>query len=128
MLNRYAAAFENADIAALTELLRDDAVLAMPPLPTWFTGREQIGLFLRSHVLHRPGDFKMIPTAANGQPALAEYRRGRDGVRRAFGIQVLTLSASRIARVVAFLDPGLFAAFGLPPALPAGTAARPSRR
>jgi RNA polymerase sigma-70 factor (ECF subfamily) len=127
LLNRYAAAFENADVAALTELLHDDAVLEMPPLPTWFAGREQIVLFLRSHVLRQPGDFTTIPTAANGQPALAEYRRGQDGVYRAFGVQVLTVSAARIARAVAFLDPGLFPAFGLPAALPAGAATARSR-
>jgi len=118
LLNRYAAAFENADIGALTELLRDDAVLEMPPLPTWFAGREQIGRFLQSHLVHQPGAYIMIPTAANGQPALAEYRRDQDGVHRAHTVQVLTLNDSRVARVVAFHDPGLFAAFGLPPALP----------
>src|SRR5215468_772158 len=118
LLNRYATAFENADIAALTELLRDDAVLEMPPLPTWFAGREQIGRFLQSHLVHQPGAYIMIPTAANGQPALAEYRRDQDGVHRAHTVQVLTLNDSRVARVVAFHDPGLFAAFGLPPALP----------
>jgi hypothetical protein len=32
----------------------------------------------------------MIPTAANGQPALASYMRGPDGVHRAHAIQVLT--------------------------------------
>jgi RNA polymerase sigma-70 factor (ECF subfamily) len=119
LLNRYAAAFESADVAALTELLRDDAVLEMPPLPTWFTGREQIGRFLQSHILRQPGAFIMIATAANGQPALAEYRREHDGVFRCHGVQVLTLTASRIARVVVFLDPGLVPVFGLPPALPA---------
>ena len=122
LLNRYAAAFENADVTALAELLRDDAVFEMPPLPAWFTGREHIGLFLESHVLLQPGDLTMIPTAANGQPALAAYRRGRDGVRRAYAVQVLTVTASRVARVVAFLDPGLFAVFGLPPVLPGASA------
>jgi RNA polymerase sigma-70 factor, ECF subfamily len=119
LLNRYAAAFENADVAALAELLRDDAVLEMPPLPAWFTGRERIALFLRSHVLLRPGDFTMIPTAANGQPALAAYRRGQDGVYRANSLEVLTLTGARIAHIVAFVDPGLFVPFGLPPELPA---------
>ena len=122
LLNRYAAAFENADITALTELLRHDAVLEMPPQPAWFTGREQIGRFLRSHVLRQPGEFILIPTAANGQPALAAYRRDHDGVHRAHAVQVLTLSAQTISRVVAFLDPALVTAFGLPPALPAATA------
>ena len=118
LLNRYAAAFENADITALTDLLRDDAVVEMPPLPTWFTGRDRIQRFLQSHVLRQPGEFVMIPTAANGQPALAEYRRGPDGVHHAHGVQVLTVTDSRVARIAAFHDPGLFAAFGLPPVLP----------
>jgi len=118
LLNRYAAAFQNADIAALTELLHDDAVLEMPPMPAWFAGREHVGLFLRTHLLRQPGEFTMIPTAANGQPALAAYRRGRDGVYRANGIEMLTFTGSRIARIVVFLDPGLFASFGLACELP----------
>jgi RNA polymerase sigma-70 factor, ECF subfamily len=118
LLNQYATAFENADISTLTALLRDDAVFEMPPLAAWFAGREHIELFLRSHVLRQPGAFRMLPAAANGQPALAGYRRGPDGVYRANAIEVLTISASRVTHVVAFLDPPLFPAFGLPPALP----------
>jgi hypothetical protein len=76
----------------------------LPPLPTWFTGREQIRLLLQSHALLRPGDFTVIRTAANGQPALAIYHRDQDGMRQACAIQVLTFTASRVARVVAFRD------------------------
>jgi RNA polymerase sigma-70 factor (ECF subfamily) len=118
LLNRYATAFQNADIAALTELLHDDAVLEMPPMPTWFAGREDVALFLQTHLLRQPGEFTMIPTAANGQPALAAYRRGGDGEYRANGIEMLTFAGSRIARIVVFLDPGLFASFGLAQELP----------
>jgi RNA polymerase sigma-70 factor (ECF subfamily) len=125
LLDQYAAALENADVAALMRLLRADAVVEMPPLPTWFAGREQIGRFLSIHVLHEPGGLRMVPTAANGQSALAAYRRGRDGVYRAHGVQVLTLTAAGIARIVSFIDPGLFGAFGLPPELPAGRSAAP---
>jgi RNA polymerase sigma-70 factor, ECF subfamily len=114
LLNRYARAFETADIAALTELLRKDAVLEMPPLPTWYAGRDNVGLFLGTHVLRKPGTFKLFPTAANGQPALAEYQRGPDGVYRAFGVQVLTVSAAGIVRIVAFLDPALPVKSGFP--------------
>jgi RNA polymerase sigma-70 factor (ECF subfamily) len=128
LLGRYAAAFENADITALMQLLRDDAVFEMPPIPTWFTGRELIGRFLQTWVLDQPGDFRMIPTAANGQPALAAYMRGHDGVHHAHGIQVLTTAASRVTRVVSFNDPGLVAIFGLPQALPAAPAAAPAPR
>jgi RNA polymerase sigma-70 factor (ECF subfamily) len=119
LLDRFTTAFENADVAALTELLRDDAVLEMPPRLAWFAGREHVGLFLGTHVLRQPGDFRLIQTAANGQPAVAEYRRGPDGAFRAHGVAVLTFAGSRIARIVSFLDPGLLAAFGLPEALPA---------
>jgi RNA polymerase sigma-70 factor (ECF subfamily) len=128
LLGRYAAAFENADITALMQLLRDDAVFEMPPIPTWFTGRELIGRFLQTWVLDQPGDFRMIPTAANGQPALAAYMRGHDGVHHAHGIQVLTTAASRVTRVVSFNDPGLVGIFGLPQALPAAPAAAPAPR
>jgi RNA polymerase sigma-70 factor, ECF subfamily len=91
----------------------------MPPRLAWFAGREHVGLFLRTHVLRQAGDFRLIQTAANGQPAVAEYRRGPDGVFRAHGVAVLTFTGSRIARIVSFLDPGLLPAFDLPQALPA---------
>ena len=127
LLDQYAAAFQNADITAVMQLLRDDAVFEMPPEPTWFTGRELIGRFLQSRVLTEPGRFQMIPTAANGQPAFAAYLRGRDGIYRAHSICVLTTAASRVTRVTSFNDPGLFATFGLPQAAPAAAALVPGR-
>jgi len=119
ILDRYAAAIESADVTALMELLHEDATFEMPPMPTWFRGRENIGRFLATRVLTGPGVLTAVLAAANGQPALAIYRRAEDGTRRAYGVQVLTLRGSRIAGVVAFLDPALFPAFGLPPELPA---------
>jgi RNA polymerase sigma-70 factor (ECF subfamily) len=52
---------------------------------------------------------------ANGQPAFAAYRRGRDGTYEAHALQVLTVTATGVARLVIFLDPALFRTFGLPP-------------
>ena len=124
LLDRYAAAFETADVAALTRLLRADAVFEMPPQPTWFTGRDLIGRFLASRVLSGNA-FRMVPVAANGQPAFAAYLRDSDGVFHAHAIQVLTVSAGQIARLVSFNDSGLFPAFGLPPTFPV-TAPEPS--
>jgi RNA polymerase sigma-70 factor (ECF subfamily) len=125
LLDRYATAFQNADITAVMQLLRDDAVFEMPPQPTWFAGRELIERFLQSLVLTEPGRFQMIPTAANGQPALAAYMRDGGGVYRAHAVQVLTVAASRITRVTSFNDPGLLATFGLPQAVPAAPAPAP---
>jgi RNA polymerase sigma-70 factor (ECF subfamily) len=96
----------------------------MPPQATWFAGRGPVGRFLAFRVLVRPGDFAMVPATANGQPAFAAYLRGHDGVHRAHAVQVLTVSATSIARVVSFNQPELFPLFGLPETLPA-TAARP---
>lgn len=118
LVDRYAAAIENADVAALVELLHENATFEMPPMPMWFRGRENIGLFLGRRVLTGPGVFTLLPAAANGQPALAVYRRAEDGTRRAYGIQVLTLRNGHIASVVAFLNPALFPAFDLPAELP----------
>jgi RNA polymerase sigma-70 factor (ECF subfamily) len=118
LLDRYAAAVENADVTALVGLLEENATFEMPPIPVWFRGRESIGRFLGARVLTAPGVLTLVPTAANGQPAMAIYRRD-DGVRRAHGIQVLTMGAAGVRGVVSFLDPGLFSAFGLPPEWPA---------
>jgi RNA polymerase sigma-70 factor (ECF subfamily) len=118
LLDQYAAAFENADGVALTRLLRADAVLEMPPSPTWFAGRDQIGRFLAARVLRQRGDFTMVAVAANGQPGFAAYLRDRDGHYRAHAVHVLTVDATGITRVVSFNQPGLFAIFGLPPVLP----------
>jgi RNA polymerase sigma-70 factor (ECF subfamily) len=114
LLDRYATAFQNADITALMRLLTADAVYEMPPIPTWFTGRQAIGRFLTSRVPANPADIHFVPTAANGQPALATYRRDRDGTHHAHSIQVFTLTASHIARVISFQDLTLFTTFGLP--------------
>jgi RNA polymerase sigma-70 factor, ECF subfamily len=119
IVDKYAAAFENADIAALTRLLHDDAEIEMPPIPTWFAGREQVVAFLAARVLRRPGDFRMFPTAANGQPAVACYLRDHDGVHRAHAIAVLTVAGSRISRIVSFNDPALLTVFGMPQVAPA---------
>jgi RNA polymerase sigma-70 factor, ECF subfamily len=114
LLDRYCAAFENADMAALTELLQADVRLEMPPVPMWFTGREAVTRFLAARAFTKPGEMALIPTAANGQPAVAEYRCADDGVMRAHSIHVITVGTTGIAALTVFLDPALFSTFGLP--------------
>ncbi len=116
-LDRYVAAFEQADIQRLVQLLRADVELEMPPIPTWFTGRDAVAGFLAARVLRAPGHWAMVPTRANGQPAFAEYGRTSDGSYAAHGIQVLTFIGPRISRILAFNDTALFPVFGLPPTL-----------
>ena len=114
MLERFAAALENADASALAELLRADAALEMPPLRTWFRGRQDVARFAASQLLTEPGRLWLIPVMANGQPAFAVYQRGPDGGYHAHAVLVLTVTATGIARIVSFQNPGLFGSFGLP--------------
>jgi RNA polymerase sigma-70 factor, ECF subfamily len=127
LLDQYAAAFENADASALSRLLAEDAVFEMPPILTWFAGRDPIAHFLGTRVLGRPGDFKTVPIAANSQPGVAFYLLEPDGLHHAHAVQVLTISGARIAHVVSFNQPGLFPVFGLPPVLPTTTGAAEPR-
>ncbi len=114
LLDRFAAAFENADVTALAELLREDVALEMPPLLTWFSGRQTVASFIGSRVFARFGRFRMVPVMANGQPAFAGYTCGDDGSYHAHEVLVPTLTTTGIARIVVFLNPELFAMFGLP--------------
>ncbi len=108
LLDRYAMAFEKADMAALMEVLTEDAVFEMPPVPTWFAGREAIREFLLAKVLRGPRDIRMVPVRANGGPAFAVFRGGGP-----HSIHVPEFSGTRIARVVSFQDPALLKRFGL---------------
>jgi ketosteroid isomerase-like protein len=105
LLDRYCAAFEAGDVAALTDLLQTDIRLEMPPMPVWFTGRDAVMRFLATRALAQVGDVAMVPTSANGQPAVAEYRRTEDGVLRAHSIHVITAGTGGIEAIIVFLDP-----------------------
>lgn len=82
LLDRYATAFQDADVTALADLLREDVVMEMPPHRVWFADRADVTRFLATHILTAPGRLLMIPAAANGQPALAVYERDPDGTYR----------------------------------------------
>jgi RNA polymerase sigma-70 factor, ECF subfamily len=114
ILDRFAAAFESADVTALAGLLREDVALEMPPTLTWFAGREAVMAFYALRALTAPGRFRLVPVMANGQPASAVYQRDHDGGYQAYAITVPMLTSTGIARIVTFLDPGLFGLFGLP--------------
>lgn len=115
LLDRYMAAFERADVDGLAELLRADVELEMPPIPTWFIGRDAVCGFLARVVLPAADQWRLAYTRANGAPAFAMYRRAADGSYRAHGLDVLSFVGGRISRIVAFNDPTVVAAFGLPP-------------
>jgi RNA polymerase sigma-70 factor, ECF subfamily len=120
LLARYVQAWETADTDGLLALLRDDAILSMPPLPAWFSGKNDIRKFIASYLFAGPdrGRFRLAATRANGCPAYAVYQRHNNLFHPA-ALQVLTLHQDKIARLDDFLvsDAHLFSRFGLPPYL-----------
>jgi RNA polymerase sigma-70 factor, ECF subfamily len=113
LLTAYIDAFERHDVDALVALLRDDAVLEMPPFELWMRGPDDIRRFILSVDALR--EEVVIPVAANGSPAVAAYRPAAPGgPPRPFAIQVLDVVAGRISAIHVFLAPALFELFGLP--------------
>jgi RNA polymerase sigma factor (sigma-70 family) len=119
LLQRYVRAWEDADLDGFVALLRDDAVLSMPPMPQWFLGPDSIRTFFaRAWRWAGPDSRRLIPAGANRQPAFAFYVRGPDDLERhAHSIWLPTLQDDAVAAITGFIDPRLFAPFGLPPIL-----------
>lgn len=117
LLDRYVSAFESADMAALAAVLHEDVTLDMPPLPVWFRGRSAVTGFFGTRIGLECGDVVMVAAGANGQPGFAVYRRERDAVYRAHALHVLTCRGDSVSEITVFLNPALFADFGLPPVL-----------
>jgi RNA polymerase sigma-70 factor (ECF subfamily) len=118
LLDGYQRAFETADAAAFERLFREDAVLEVSPSGTWFAGMRDCVASLMRHVTLADGDWRTVPTAANGQPAFAGYQRDADGVYRGFGLGVLTVTDTGIATVSVFGGAEHLIRFGLPTTLP----------
>jgi RNA polymerase sigma-70 factor (ECF subfamily) len=120
LVARYLQTWESSDMAGFAALLKEDAILRMPPHRQWYRGREAIQTFFTSIRQRRPrSGSPVLLTGANLQPAFAHYTLADDGASfRAQTIQMATLDGGRIAVLTAFVDPRLFPKFGLPLTLP----------
>jgi RNA polymerase sigma-70 factor (ECF subfamily) len=120
LLTRYIAAFEAYDIDRLAELFTREAIWEMPPFVGWYQGPQAIAALIHQQCpAESPGDMRLIPLTANGQPAAAMYMRSATSGEQhlPFQLHVLDMHADGVSHVVAFLDTTLFAKFGLPPQL-----------
>ena len=120
LLARYVDAFERYDMAALTALLREDAMWSMPPYDLWLRGHEDIVKWCLGQGYACEGS-RLLPTTANGAPAFAQYKPDPvNGGLAAWSLQVLDVRDGEIHGVVFFLDTEkYFPLFGLPPRLDA---------
>jgi RNA polymerase sigma-70 factor (ECF subfamily) len=119
LLARYVEAFERFDVDLLTGLLHEDAILSMPPYELWLRGSATIHRWLLARGAGCRGS-RLVPTAACGLPAFAQYRPGGPGSPpQPWALIVLELAGDRISAMTAFLDTeALFPRFGLPATLP----------
>jgi RNA polymerase sigma-70 factor (ECF subfamily) len=108
LLADYITGFENADTAALERALRADAAIEMVGTTAWFNGRVMCMRLLASAV-GEPGEWRMVPIVANGQPAVGAYFRGEP-----YGVAVLTPTQTGLTHIHVFSTPSLVARFGLP--------------
>lgn len=121
LVDRYVSAFERYDVDELTSLLRDDAVLSMPPFTLWLRGPESIAAWMLGRGAGCRGS-RVIRTAAAGSPAFAQYRPKPSGGHDAWALVVLELGVGGVAAVTSFLDvETLFPRFDLPMHLPASS-------
>ncbi len=117
LLDRYLHAWEHHDLDGFVALLQEEATFTMPPWTQWYIGREEIRSFFAA-AWKTCGGMRLVPTAANGQPAFGIYERSADDRPwNAHSIHVLTLEQNTISTLTAFVPPTgphLFPAFGLP--------------
>jgi RNA polymerase sigma-70 factor (ECF subfamily) len=118
MLERYVAAFERYDMAALTSLIREDATQSMPPYDMWLEGRDNVFGWWFGPGIGCRGSRVIPATSANGMPTYGQYKPSPQGGYEPWALQVLELSGGKIAEFTFFLDTArLFPLFGLPPRL-----------
>jgi RNA polymerase sigma-70 factor, ECF subfamily len=122
IVDGFVAAWERGDVDAIAAMLTDEATIAMPPMPTWYRGRDAVAAFLRRHPLAPGMHWRVVGAQASGQLAFGFYlRRAQDRAFVAHSVNVLALDGPRIAEYTAFLvEPEIFGRFGLPAELDDG--------
>jgi RNA polymerase sigma-70 factor (ECF subfamily) len=103
LVDRYVSAWERNDIGAFTAMLAEDATVAMPPLATWFAGRDAIAQWAAKEPMCGSYAWRILPAHANGQPALGYYSEDGNGGWVPFALNVLTFRGDEIANVTAFI-------------------------
>jgi RNA polymerase sigma-70 factor (ECF subfamily) len=104
LVGRYVDAWESNDVETFAAMLAEDATFAMPPLSSWYQGREAIRQWAIGWPLSGAWRWRAIRTTANGQPALGFYAwNDEQDTYVPFALNVLTLRGDRVSDVTAFI-------------------------
>jgi RNA polymerase sigma-70 factor (TIGR02960 family) len=118
LVERLTLAYESDDLDGLVALLSDDVWLRMPPIPLEYQGRELARQFFATVAFGKGRSFRLVPTRANGQPALGVYVRDPNAeLLHANGLLVLALAGRQIREMTFFVN-SVLPWFGLPRSLP----------
>ena len=114
LLARYVRAWEAADADAIVALLHEEVMLAMPPSPTWFSGRAAVEAFVRGYVVPRARrePVRLLRRDASGQAAFAFYRNS-GGSFRLEAVHLVSARGGAVIGIDHFLMPEVFEVFGL---------------
>jgi RNA polymerase sigma-70 factor (ECF subfamily) len=105
LVSRYMDAWEREDLDAFTAMLADDATFAMPPLATWYSGRDGIRKWAQAFSMNGMWNWRGIVTSANGQPAIGFYSWNEDEqAYLAFALNVLSFRGREVSDVTAFIN------------------------
>jgi RNA polymerase sigma-70 factor (ECF subfamily) len=115
----YMDAMGRGDVDRVVALLAEDAAWSMPPLASWYRGRDAIAAFLARAPLSGEWQWRHLPARASGQAAIGSYSRdAATGVYLPFALDVLTLRGGQILEVTSFItralrgdDPEYYARF-----------------
>jgi RNA polymerase sigma-70 factor (ECF subfamily) len=105
LLAGYMAAWEASDAHAFREVLRADAAIEPVGSGTSYAGLEAC-LAFATPAMGAAGEWRMVATEANGQPAAVVWFRGEP-----YGVVVLTVAEDGIVAISLFGDPSLAGTF-----------------
>jgi RNA polymerase sigma-70 factor (ECF subfamily) len=104
IVERYVDAWERQDVDAVIEMLAEDCSFTMPPLASWFSGRDSIRVFLEGWPLSGAWRWRPIAVRSNGQPAVAYYAWDEDEqAYLPFALKVLSFRGELISDATSFV-------------------------
>jgi RNA polymerase sigma-70 factor (ECF subfamily) len=115
LLSRYVDAFQRYDMTSLLAIIREDAVMTMPPFELWIQGNADITTWMVQPGPSVCAGSLLVPVRANGVLAWGQYKPDPErGGYVPWALQVHEASGGTFTRMTWFLDvERLFPLFGL---------------